>query len=438
MAAPQDSAAAGLIIESGEESPSRAARVKRVSWFMTSVLLMADVMGTGVLSLPSAASSIGWVLTCFSLVVFALCATYSGILLSNVRNDFFPSATSYAEVAALTGGAAFGTFTKMAILVNWGALLPYFLISLSESIALIDPRLCQWQSSLIGLALLLLPCQARTMHYISFLAVPSTLAILVSVACALATLENLHAPTTAGPAPDQGFLQVYSAFSSFIFAYQGQSIFLEFMREMRDSTAFPRSATCAYLIMMLVYALTALTAYGLQGRAVSGFLPASMPDGGLKQFVGVCLVFHVTIAYVVTQQPFVRFFHAWLFPATVDEESHRARLHWTCIYGSYLIFAYLVANAIPFFAVVQELIGALLGAPIVFGWPAAFFVAACRSQVDSWRALPEKMGWGHAALCALFLLVAFPLFTILGTIGAVEDAVDAIKASGAPFTCASS
>jgi hypothetical protein len=220
MAAPQDSAAAGLIIDSGEESPSRAARVKRVSWFMTSVLLMADVMGTGVLSLPSAASSIGWVLTCFSLVVFALCATYSGILLSNVRNDFFPSATSYAEVAALTGGAAFGTFTKMAILVNWGALLPYFLISLSESIALIDPRLCQWQSSLIGLALLLLPCQARTMHYISFLAVPSTLAILVSVACALATLDNLHAPTTAGPAPDQGFLQVYSAFSSFIFAYQ--------------------------------------------------------------------------------------------------------------------------------------------------------------------------------------------------------------------------
>jgi hypothetical protein len=79
----------------------------------------------------------------------------------------------------------------------------------------------------------------------------------------------------------------------------------------------------------------------------------------------------------------VRFFHAWLFPATVDEESHRARLHWTCIYGSYLIFAYLVANAVPFFAVVQELIGALLGAPIVFGWPAAFFVAACRSQVHA-------------------------------------------------------
>ena len=38
---------------------------------------------------------------------------------------------------------------------------------------------------------------------------------------------------------------------------------------------------------------------------------------------------------------------------------------------------FVVSNAIPFFSDVQNLIGSLLGAPIVFGWPAAFFVRGC-------------------------------------------------------------
>ena len=90
-------------------------------------------------------------------------------------------------------------------------------------------------------------------------------------------------PAAAGPRGGESFISVYGAFSSFIFAYQGQSIFYEFMREMRDRCTFPKAAAVAYVMMALVYSVTSLTAYSLQGNALASFLPDSMEDSGIAE-----------------------------------------------------------------------------------------------------------------------------------------------------------
>jgi hypothetical protein len=60
----------------------------RNTLFASVFLLLGDVMGTGVLSLPSAASKIGWGMSVFALIVFALAAYYSGVLLSAVKQKY--------------------------------------------------------------------------------------------------------------------------------------------------------------------------------------------------------------------------------------------------------------------------------------------------------------------------------------------------------------
>ena len=56
--------------------------------------------------------------------------------------------------------------------------------------------------------------------------------------------------------PDDGVsvLALFSSFGSFIFAYQGQSLFLEIMREMKSPCHFPRAVGAANGFMLLVYA----------------------------------------------------------------------------------------------------------------------------------------------------------------------------------------
>ena len=68
----------------------------------TAAMLTGEVMGTGVLSLPYACVALGWVLGIGASVLFAAAAAYAGVLLSRVRNGFFPQAASYADLAGAT------------------------------------------------------------------------------------------------------------------------------------------------------------------------------------------------------------------------------------------------------------------------------------------------------------------------------------------------
>ena len=104
--------------------------VARSSWIMSSMILTGEIMGTGVLGLPYAASRLGWLLGLGSCGFFALTATYSGLLLSRTRSLYADKdASSYADLALLTVGPRFAHFTRACILVTWAAMLPYYLLS---------------------------------------------------------------------------------------------------------------------------------------------------------------------------------------------------------------------------------------------------------------------------------------------------------------------
>ena len=91
------------------------------------------------------------------------------------------------DLATATGGRRFGTFTRVVIIVYWGSLLPYFLLATADSFKLIGhTSLCQWQWSLVTAALLLIPAQLQTLHQISYLTAPSSLAIVVALALCFA------------------------------------------------------------------------------------------------------------------------------------------------------------------------------------------------------------------------------------------------------------
>ena len=78
--------------------------VHRSAWWQTMTILVGEVMGTGVLSLPYACSKLGWALGLVSAIFFAFTAIYSSLLLSRIKNRFYPEAVSYADVARLIHG----------------------------------------------------------------------------------------------------------------------------------------------------------------------------------------------------------------------------------------------------------------------------------------------------------------------------------------------
>ena len=79
------------------------------------------------------------------------------------------------------------------------------------------------------------------------------------------------------------------------------------------------------------------------------------------------------------------------------------------------------------FSAIQGLIGSLCGSPILFGFPAAFYILACRLN-------KKKISTFDKVTCALFLCVLCPLFFLCGTIDSIMQIGDAVKDAGTPFS----
>ena len=81
-------------------------------------------------------------------------------------------------------------------------------------------------------------------------------------------------------------LQVYGSTASFIFAYQGQSIFLEVMREMKEPGDFPKTVTVANMTMMIVYLAITILCYHYKGGSIKPFLPDAIETRWIQAVVG--------------------------------------------------------------------------------------------------------------------------------------------------------
>ena len=109
---------------------------------------------------------------------------------------------------------------------------------------------------------------------------------------------------------------------------------------------------------------------------VPEFLPNAIPSTSttLRLVVGLLLSYHVTISYILNNQPLSNALHAMISPETLlDYDTYKGRFIWMCITSTLLVFSIGVANSIPFFSTFQSSVGSLMGAPLMFGWPAYFY-----------------------------------------------------------------
>jgi len=539
-------AACTLDSDSTEESSPHHA-----SSFHAAMLMVGVIMGTGVMGLPAAMAKLGWVLGLACIVVFGAFSTFSALLLSHTRNTHYPHVNSFADLATAVIGPRFGILTRVLIISNWMSLLPYYLMaavssieSASRAINVLEVgayltamgidggeiHLCYWQWALVLMALLLVPLQIKTLASLSNLAAFSDVAVVLALVLMLSSFATMtpnslpeqrllatgnfsftnslaSSNTSLWPAEGVSFLDAYGSFSSFIFAFQGHSIFLEIMGQMSPHTVaadFRRATYGANFGMGAVYMITCSVAYFFVGSDVKGFLPFSLPDSSpvVKVIVGVLLCFHILVSYLLTAQPLTEYLHSrvWLSICGDSSKSLKNRigsrrelkqgavilpscdedeievdledggcksgvisptststpiapsLSATSSAGSsvlhfilsvlLLAFAFLVANAVPFFSDFQNIIGSALGAPILFGWPPLLYLASERKNGDPGSMLYangdpnlERVPLGTKLLCWLSLYVMLPMCFILGLVSAMSTLVADWETFGKPFDC---
>jgi amino acid permease len=173
-------------------------------------------------------------------VVFGLYSGYVGILLGRIRS-FYPQATSYHTLGLQTGGPLLGKLAKTATLMLWFAVSALYLLTAVSAIQdAFQTSLCNYTWSAILGAALLPTFFLRTMKSIEWLVMLSDASIVLAVAmCVIKLASDGRADGAEFNAwantKGKTFWEIYNPISSFIFAYEGQAIFLEMMAEMKGS-----------------------------------------------------------------------------------------------------------------------------------------------------------------------------------------------------------
>ena len=134
--------------------------------------------------------------------------------------------------------------TRWMMLLNWFIALPFFMMAAANSLSVAlgfvpgAANVCTSVWTLVVGVLLLGISQVRDLHALSWVALASSIALLVAVVVMLVALGTQGIPNHTYEAPTVGAgsdpFRVMSAFGGIVWAWGGQAMFPEIMREMRD------------------------------------------------------------------------------------------------------------------------------------------------------------------------------------------------------------
>ena len=207
--------------------------------------------------------------------------------------------------------------------------------------------------------------------------------------------------------------------------YSDADMYYEVMREMETVSEFPRALGTANNLMLGTYLVISMATYASRGDATPSFLLDAIPHSSMRTAASLLVVFHILVTYLLVNQPLAEKIHrraaarvlgASAAAALTQRDRLVSRLIWFGVTMGILASSVAIASLIPFFAVFQNLLGAALGAPIVFGGPALMYLRCCHIH-------KRKINLTDRIMTALFLGVLFPVCTGLGTCTALRDLV---------------
>nr|OQO27655.1 hypothetical protein B0A51_04423 [Rachicladosporium sp. CCFEE 5018] len=411
-------------------------KYKTLSWQLVAVLMIAEIVSNGMLSLPSSLAVVGLVPGLILIVFLGVFATYTSWLLVKFKLRH-PEVHTMGDAGKILFGPigrevlAFGTVV-FAIFATGGQLLAGQ-IALS---ALSDGKLCLMLYTGIFAIPTLLLSLPRTLDGLSWLSVVSVASIIVAgiVGMVAAGIE---------PTPDRqvdivvttSFFSAFISITNPVFAYAGHFMFFVMVSEMRRPQDAMKAAFTLQTFATTYYAVFAAVTYVYLGSAVLSPSFSSLPPKWQKAAYGIALPNFLLAgslyAHTASKLVFVRIFR----------KSRHLHSHTVLGWGTWIFLillmnaaAFVLAVGVPIFNYLIGIAASLFAAWFTYGIAGFFWLHDEYHGNDGVRAWRRK--WAQTTLCVLTIAVG-AFICVAGlyvTIRAIVDAY-ASGAISAPFSC---
>ncbi|KAB8246561.1 transmembrane amino acid transporter protein-domain-containing protein [Aspergillus flavus] len=405
-------------------------KYKTLDWWQCGILMIAETVSVGVLSLPATLASIGLIPAIILIVGLGIVTTYSGYTIAQFRHKY-PYVHSMADAGFILMGPIGRHIIEVGQLLFFlfacGSHLLTFTVMMNT---LTDHGTCSIVFGVVGLVLSLIFSLPRTMKNVSWLAVTSFLSIFSAVVITMIGVGIER------PGYDQfqltrktSFVNGFTAVTNIVFAYCGHPAFFGFIAEMKNPHDFPKSLCMLQGFEIILYTVASAVIYRYAGQDVASPALGSAGPVVRKVAYGVAIptivIAGVVLGHVAIKNVYVRMLRG---TELMHKRNWKSIGVWIGLAVVFWVIAWVIAEAIPVFSNLLSLVSALFVSWFTFGLPGVFWLYIYKGQ---YFASPMKI---FLTLCNVCLFIFGVMICALG-LWVSGVAIHNDKSHGS-FTCA--
>ena len=376
---------------------------RNMRWWQAGMLMVAETISLGILSLPAALSVLGLIPGLVLLAVLGAMASYTGYVIGQFKIKH-PHVQSFGDAGEILFGAVgrevFGFGGLLFIVFVMASHVLTFSIMMN---AISSHAACTiiWMvvGTILSLALTLPRTRGNLSHYCiaSFISVIG--AVFITMVGVGITKPGFAPGTNISsyslfPAPNIEFHKGFAAVSNIIFAYAGHVAFFGFISEMREPTDFPKALALLQTSDILMYILSAVVIYFFAGDTVKSPALDSASPIVRKVAYGVAMP-TIVIAGVVNGHVAVKYLYVRLLKNRKDNMMHQRTFKaygiWALICSVLWLLAWVIGEGVPVFHDLLGLSSALFASWFTYGLSGMFWLHMNMERKG--RRITLKNGW---------------------------------------------
>ncbi|GJC78266.1 N amino acid transport system protein [Colletotrichum liriopes] len=411
---------------------------KTLTWWQGGIVLIAETVSLGILSLPSVLATVGLVPGIILILVMSFLSTYSGLVLAEFRNEY-PFVQNFGDAVEVIG-KSIGMGAVFQEVFGWAQVTFQVFVMGSHLLTwticmntLTNSSTCTIVWAVVGLAVFAVLNFPRTLKYTSYMSMASCLSITLAV---LMTLGDVAVSRPIGTgsievARQLGFTGAFLAVTNIAIAFSSHSCFFSVIGEFKKPEDWPKALALLQIADTTLYLLAAIVIYVFVGPDVpSPALSAAASRTMRKAIWGVAIP-TIVIAGVIYGHVAGKYIFSRMFRNTkhMIRRTRLSGIAWIAIIIGIWALSMVIAESIPVFNSLLGLICALFASWFSYGLPGIFWLWM---HYGNWFKDGKQTCKFVANVC--LFLTGF-LICVLGLWASIEAI--ATEKGTKPWTCAS-
>ncbi|MCJ1355887.1 MAG: hypothetical protein MMC33_005879 [Icmadophila ericetorum] len=349
---------------------------RTMRWWQAGMIMIAETISLGILSLPSVLAAIGIVPGVILIFALGCLATYTGFVIGQFKLAY-PHVHNMADAGEVMlgpiGREVFGAAQILFLVFVMGSHVLTFSIMMNT---ITVHATCTIVFALVGAIVCFICTIPRKLGDVSYLAIASFISIFAAV---MVTMVGVGTERPGDGKVDvvvhNSFYQAFLAVTNIIFAYSGHVAFFSFISEFKNPEEYPKALYLLQGCDTSMYIIVAIVTYYYAGEGVASPALGSASPLLRKIAYGVAIP-TIVVAGVINGHVAAKYIYVRKFRNTKHIRSNSAYTWcvWILITLILWTIAWIIAEAIPVFNDLLGLISSLFASWFTYGLSGVFWL----------------------------------------------------------------